>query len=117
MHREKLEELKAMKKPDLPKSEMAKSEKCEKCGEMGHVMKKCWMGKSLKSMKKSEDNDEMVHDSSSALAQKAQYLHDLMHEMGAHKDAPTWMVEKMGEVKTHLNDIMGYIKGKKEPKK
>ena len=85
-----LNELKSMPKPNLPKSE---------------------------DMAKDELNSEMAHNDVNNIAEKANYLHSLMHELGTSKEAPAWMIEKLGQAKAHFQDVMDYVKGKDDPMK
>ena len=90
LHNKVIKELKSMPKPNLPKSE---------------------------DMAKDELNSEMAHNDVNNIAEKANYLHSLMHELGTSKEAPAWMIEKLGQAKAHFQDVMDYVKGKDDPMK
>jgi hypothetical protein len=59
-------------------------------------------------------NNEMAESDVNNIEDKAEYLNQLMQEMHESEDAPAWMIEKIGEAKTHIQDVMDYVKGQKD---
>lgn len=64
-----------------------------------------------KIQKSDKSNKEMAATSVANISSKADYLHGLMSQLEASKDTPAWAVEKIGQAKTHLQDVMDYVKG------
>jgi hypothetical protein len=58
-----------------------------------------------------ESNKEMVEGELSVIHKKAKYLYDLIHKISDSKDCPPWVLSKITQAKTHVQDVMDYVSG------
>lgn len=63
-----------------------------------------------------ETNKEMVESDLTNIGAKAHTLHKLMDELSSSKDCPPWVVSKITQAKTHIQDVMDFVSGEAEKK-
>ena len=93
-----------------------KDEKCEKCGDVGHDMEKCWMGKSLNDMKKSQEKGVHSQEQSQHFGKdKEGRIDQGVSVAGAKLRSPNSYEDTQAPAKIH-KEKLGELKAMPKPK-